>query len=126
MSRYVVGIDLGTTNSAVAFVDTEGDGTAVTPFPIPQVTSPGEVEARPTLPSFLLLPTDKEVAPEALSLPWAPRPGHAVGVLARERGAGRPPRVVSSAKSWLCHGGVDRRAPILPWRGADAEDHEHE
>src|SRR4051812_44459409 len=120
MARYFVGIDLGTTNSAVACVDTQGDGT-ITSFPCTQVVSPGEVEARPTLPSFLLLPTELEVPPDGLSLPWAERPGFAIGTLARERGAELPHRLVSSAKSWLCHTGVDRHGPILPWRGTGAE-----
>jgi molecular chaperone DnaK (HSP70) len=61
------------------------------------------------------------VPPDGLSLPWAERPGFAIGTLARERGAELPHRLVSSAKSWLCHTGVDRHAPILPWRGTGAE-----
>ena len=75
----------------------------------------------PTLPSFLLLPTELEVAPEALALPWADRASSRSATLARERGAELPHRLVSSAKSWLCHGGVDRTAAVLPWRGAAAE-----
>jgi molecular chaperone DnaK (HSP70) len=124
--RYVVGIDLGTTNCAVAHAeisaaaDARADqlGGAVAPFAIAQLVAPGEVAERPMLPSFLLLPTPLEVAPEAMVLPWNPAPGHAVGEMARERGAELPQRLVSSAKSWLSHTGVDRNAPILPWRGA--------
>jgi molecular chaperone DnaK (HSP70) len=123
MARYIVGIDLGTTNSAVAFVDSEGDG-AISSFSVPQVVSAGEVEARPTLPSFLLLPAELEVPADALSLPWAERPGYAIGTFARERGAELPHNLVSSAKSWLCHTGIDRHAPILPWRGAETESPE--
>jgi molecular chaperone DnaK (HSP70) len=119
-ARYVVGIDLGTTNCAVASADTEGDG-LITPFLVAQVTSAGEVEARPSLPSFLLLPTEAEVPPEAMSLPWAEAPAFTIGTLARERGADLPHRVVSSAKSWLCHKGIDRHAAVLPWRGVEAE-----
>jgi molecular chaperone DnaK (HSP70) len=119
-SRYVVGIDLGTTNCAVASMDTEGGG-AITPFAIAQVTSAGEVDGRPVLPSFLLLPTETEVPPEAMSLPWAEAPAFTIGTLARERGADLPHRVVSSAKSWLCHKGIDRHAPVLPWRGVDVQ-----
>jgi molecular chaperone DnaK (HSP70) len=129
MSRYVVGIDLGTTNCAVAYVDTQQDGVGgdgvwgpITPFAIPQVVSDGEVGARATLPSFLLLPTDIEVAPEAMSLPWAESPGFCVGTMARERGSDLPHRLVSSAKSWLSHTGVDRTAALLPWRGAELEE----
>jgi molecular chaperone DnaK (HSP70) len=120
MARYFVGIDLGTTNTAVASVAVDGDGT-ISQFRIPQVTSPGEVSDLPTLPSFLLLPTELEVPPEGLSLPWAEKPGFTIGTLARERGAELPHRLVSSAKSWLCNTGVDRHAPILPWRGTDTE-----
>jgi molecular chaperone DnaK (HSP70) len=121
MSKYVVGIDLGTTNCAVAYAAPDGDGT-IRPFPIAQLTAPGEVDDRATLPSFLLLPAAHEVKPEAMALPWQPAPGWAVGTMARERGAELPHRLVSSAKSWLCHPGVDRSAPILPWRGAEGED----
>ncbi|ACY12792.1 Hsp70 family protein [Haliangium ochraceum] len=124
-ARYVVGIDLGTTNCAVAYAELaaaserpDGLAGALEPFAIPQLVAPGEVAERPTLPSFLLLPTAHELAPEAMSLPWAGAPGFAVGELARERGAELPQRVVASAKSWLSHTGVDRNAAILPWRGA--------
>jgi molecular chaperone DnaK (HSP70) len=135
--RYVVGIDLGTTNSAVAHAEiaASGDasagelGGAVEPFAIAQLVAPGEVAERGMLPSFLLLPTPLEVAPEAMALPWNPAPGHAVGEMARERGAELPQRLVSSAKSWLSHTGVDRNAAILPWRGAvspgQADDGDH-
>jgi molecular chaperone DnaK (HSP70) len=120
MARYHVGIDLGTTNTAVAYALRDGDGT-IQPFAIPQVTSAGEVQALHTLPSFLLLPTELEVPPEGLSLPWSREPGFSIGTLARERGAELPHRLVSSAKSWLSHAGADRHAPILPWRGAETE-----
>ncbi len=120
MPRYFVGIDLGTTNTAVASAAVDGDG-SITTFAVPQVVSPGEVEALATLPSFLLLPSEHEVPPEGLTLPWVDRPPFSVGTLARERGAELPHRLVSSAKSWLCHTGVDRHGPILPWRGADLE-----
>ncbi len=131
--RYVVGIDLGTTNCAVAYADitqaspeaghTPDNVTgAVTDFAIAQLVAPGELSERPTLPSFLLLPTAHELAAEAMALPWNPEPGFATGTLARDRGAELPHRLVSSAKSWLSHTGVDRNAPVLPWRGAVSED----
>lgn len=123
MSRYIVGIDLGTTNCAAAYVDLQGAGErAIQHFPIPQLVAQGEVDDRLTLPSFLLLPSADEVAAEAMSLPWAKRPGFAVGEFARERGADLPHRLVSSAKSWLSYSGVDRRAALLPWRGAEPEE----
>lgn len=119
-SRYVVGIDLGTTNCAIAYVDTAAPGPAAA-LPVVQVVGPGEVAARPTLPSFLLLPTAHEVAADAMALPWAPPASSAVGTFARDRGAELPHRLVASAKSWLSSGNVDRTAAILPWRGADRD-----
>jgi len=124
-STHVVGIDLGTTNSAIAAVEVAGgEKAAIEHVAIPQVVAPGEVDARPTLPSFLLLPTALEVPPEAMMLPWSggAQPGYVVGEMARERGSELPDRLVSSAKSWLSFGGVDRTAAILPWRGAEGDD----
>jgi len=118
-ARYVVGIDLGTTNSAVAYVDTSEDRWAVGDFAIPQLTGRGEVEARAVLPSFHYEPAASEFPPDALRLPWATGAGGGfVGVFARDHGAAVPGRLVVSAKSWLSHGGVDRTAPLLPWHGA--------
>lgn len=119
--RYVVGIDLGTSNCALAYADlTEGPGAGVRDFPIPQVVRAGETAERPVLPSCLYLPAPGEWAPGAARLPWDPEPAAAVGEFARWQGARVPGRLVSSAKSWLCHPGVDREAAILPW-GADPE-----
>jgi molecular chaperone DnaK (HSP70) len=126
-SRYVVGIDLGTTNSALCYVDTQVD-TQKTPwtvatFSIPQVSAIGQVESREVLPSFHYQPTPEELLAGASDLPWTAKVGakqeYSVGVFAREHGALTPGRMVSSAKSWLCHGGVDRNAELLPWRAAE-------
>lgn len=114
-SRFIVGIDLGTTNIAVYYVDTEKDDGKTKRFPIPQLTAPGEVGAGALLPSFCYLPAANELPAGALALPWEPEADMAVGVLAREHGAGAPARLISSAKSWLAHAGVDRRRAILPW-----------
>ncbi len=118
-----MGIDLGTTNSALAYVDTETDRWAVRDFPIPQLTAANEVEARPVLPSFHYEPAKGEFPPAALKLPWSQvnensATDHAVGFFARDHGAAVPGRLVVSAKSWLSHSGVDRTAPLLPWHGA--------
>lgn len=121
-SRYIVGIDLGTTNCVVAYVDTQGSDTESPPiqlFHIPQLVAPGNVEDRDLLPSFLYLPTGHEFPAGSLTLPWAEDPSFVVGTLARTRGAEVPGRLISSAKSWLCHVGVDRTAPILPWGGGE-------
>jgi molecular chaperone DnaK (HSP70) len=121
--RFLVGIDLGTTNSAVAFVDTRADRWEVRDFPISQMTAPSEVEARAVLPSFHYEPAAGEFAGGAMKLPWGETAEgaakeYAVGIFAREHGAVVPGRLVVSAKSWLSHSGVDRTAPLLPWHGA--------
>ncbi|HKA31215.1 MAG TPA: Hsp70 family protein [Candidatus Binatia bacterium] len=118
-ARYVVGIDLGTTNCVLAYVDTRqvAPGTERPPIEVlavPQLVKPGVVDARPQLPSFVYLPAANELKPESITLPWG-RPEHVVGELARTRGAEVPSRVVASAKSWLCSVDADPREPILPW-----------
>ena len=119
-SRFVVGIDLGTTNSALAFVDTgAGTDAKVTPFPVPQVVSQGAVEERPLLPSFLYLPGAGEQPAGAMKLPWDANRDYCVGEFARVFGSQVPTRLVASAKSWLSHPGADRKAAILPFRAPD-------
>lgn len=115
--RFVVGIDLGTTNSALAFVDTSEAEKSPRIFSIPQIVAPSEVEKRDTLPSIHYEPAPGELSSGALRLPWAEH-GHAVGHWARDHGANAPTRLVVSAKSWLSHSGVDRTADFLPWHGA--------
>src|SRR5262245_33462478 len=123
-SRYVIGIDLGTTNCALAYVDTaQGDDARITQLPIPQVVAPGDVADRPLLPSFIYLPGPGEQPAGALRLPWAAERDVAVGQFAQQFGAQVPTRLVASAKSWLCHPGVDRRAPILPWKAPESTRH---
>ena len=117
-SRYLVGIDLGTTNCAVAYVDTRGNErpTAdIRDFAVPQLVAPGETAPRAMLPSFLYLPGQHELPPGATRLPWNEGADRIVGEFARFQGAKVPSRLVSSAKSWLCHPGIDRQADILPW-----------
>jgi hypothetical protein len=108
-SRYVVGIDLGTTNSAVCYVDTAEQPWKVRVLEIPQLVAPGQIEARDTLPSFHYQP--------ASTAGETPAP-HVVGFMARDYGAASPGRMIASAKSWLCHSGVDRTAELLPWHAA--------
>jgi molecular chaperone DnaK (HSP70) len=114
----ILGIDLGTTNSAIAV---SGEDEPAHPVGITQVVGPGEIAERPTLPSFLLLPTENEVTPAQLQLPWSGPMRYSVGTFARERGAELPHRLVSSAKSWLCNPSIDRTAQVLPFRGAQRE-----
>jgi molecular chaperone DnaK (HSP70) len=116
--RWIVGIDLGTTNCVLAAADTRAEDATITVVPIPQVVASKQVEAHELLPSFLYLAGNDEVG--SLDLPWATGRDFAVGVFARARGADVPDRLVASAKSWLCNASVDRTAAILPW-GADAD-----
>ncbi len=117
-ARYAIGIDLGTTHSALSYVDlqaSDGETTLDGVLAVPQLTAPGTVEALPLLPSFLYLPHPDELAPGELALPWSAEGDTAIaGEFARSRGATTPIRLVSSAKSWLSHPSVDRRAAILP------------
>jgi len=116
-ARFAVGIDLGTTNCALAVAPIDpGDGNGGADarprvFPIPQLVASGQVEARPLLPSFLYFAHESD-GPQAL--PWNAERRFAVGEHARSRGVDAPSRVVASAKSWLSHPTIDRRAGILP------------
>jgi molecular chaperone DnaK (HSP70) len=115
-TRYVIGIDLGTTNSAVAYVDLQEPSPRHISFlHIPQLISPGQIGNRTVLPSFLYLPGPYELPRWSTALPWDKDRDYGVGEFAREQGALVPGRLVSSAKSWLCHSGVDRTQAMLPW-----------
>jgi molecular chaperone DnaK (HSP70) len=121
-ATYLVGIDLGTTNTVLAYA-APGAGQVET-FAVEQLVAPGEVAAAPLLPSVRYHPAEGELAAGALQLPWqssdpAGIRDAVVGRLARVLGAQTPGRLVASAKSWLSHHGVDRTAPILPWGAPD-------
>lgn len=118
-ARFVVGIDLGTTNSAVAYVDTHESSWTVRSFRVPQLISPGVIEQRDALPSFHYQPAEGETTEGLLNLPWQKENvSGIVGVHAREQGGKAPGRLIASAKSWLCHTGINRTADVLPWQGA--------
>jgi molecular chaperone DnaK (HSP70) len=125
-AAYAIGIDLGTTHSALSYVEldlSEGEEVAQHVLEVPQAIAPGQIESRSLLPSFLYLPHAGELPEGALALPWEAKPPLGVGEIARALGSKTPMRLVSSAKSWLCHPGVDRRAAILPaTQPADAGD----
>jgi molecular chaperone DnaK (HSP70) len=121
-ARFLVGIDLGTTNTACAYVDTES-GRDIRVFDVPQLVAPGRVAPRPTLPSFLYLAGAHELPAGSLDLPWNDGRDYAVGELARDQGARVPGRLVASSKSWLCHAAVDRTAAILPWGAPEDVPH---
>lgn len=117
MPKYTVGIDLGTTHCVLSYADLanlEQDEFSQQVMPIPQLTAPGTVEDKLQLPSFIYQTHAAELAEGAAVLPWTSKPQHLVGEIARNMGSKTPIRLVSSAKSWLCHSGVDCKSPILP------------
>ena len=120
-AKYIVGIDLGTTNSALARCDaTVGEEESrIEIRGIPQLVNANEVAERSLLPSFLYIPGEFDFPKGSLALPWDPEPKFVVGELARKRGAESPSRLVASAKSWLSYAAVNRTAPILPWQAPD-------
>jgi molecular chaperone DnaK (HSP70) len=129
VARYVIGIDLGTTNSALAYAELDEVRREGRPliraFPVPQLVSPGDVQPRGLLPSALYEPARFELPEGHDLLPWpqepppGDRPRNIIGEAARRLGAKTPIRLVESAKSWLCHGGVNRTAAILPWHAPE-------
>jgi hypothetical protein len=115
--QFVIGIDLGTTNSALAYAEPPADPRESAPvalFDIPQLVNPGEVREESLLPSFLYIAGPNDFPAGSLELPWSGESFYVTGELAKKRGAENARRLVSSAKSWLSHAGIDRTAPILP------------
>ena len=119
--KYIVGIDLGTTNSALARCSATAteEESPIEVRSIPQLVNPNEVAERTLLPSFLYIPGELDFPKGSLRLPWEPEPKFLIGELARKRGAESPNRLIASAKSWLSYSGVDRSAPILPWQASE-------
>lgn len=125
--RYLVGIDLGTTNSVVAYCENSKElkSSPVEIFEIDQLAGPGEVVRRPQLPSFRYHPAHGQISPGDRQLPWENQlvagdfAEAIIGEWARNLGAQVEGRQVSSAKSWLSHQAVDRTEAILPWSGAE-------
>jgi hypothetical protein len=121
-TRFSVGIDLGTTHCVLSYADLDridDEGFSPQVMAIPQLTSPGSVEEKLQLPSFLYQAHQAELAADSTSLPWIAKPEFLVGEIARNLGSKTPIRLVASAKSWLCHTGVDCKAPILPAEAPD-------
>ncbi len=119
--RYAVGIDLGTTHSVLSYVDLHNSEESLDHqvLAIPQLTSPGSVEEKNQLPSFMYQAHESELSSADIALPWSDNPEALVGTLARELGAKTPIRLISSAKSWLCHGAVNCRDAFLPLNSPD-------
>jgi Hsp70 protein len=120
-AKYIVGIDLGTTNSALAYCDAAApeEDSRIQVHSIPQLVNPNEVADRSLLPSFLYVPGELDFPKGSLDLPWESESSHVIGELARKRGAESPTRLIASAKSWLSNAAVNRNLPILPWQAPD-------
>ena len=120
--KFSIGIDLGTTHSVLSYIEpplNELDEPTQNILAIPQLTAAGEIENKTQLPSFIYQAHSAELAKGATVLPWTAEPKHLVGEIARNRGRKTPLRLVSSAKSWLCHTGIDCKAPLLPTETQD-------
>jgi len=120
--RYLVGIDLGTTNNALAFIDLDKPHLAIQLFAIPQLSTLGKVDTLPTLPSFCYLSTQNEWPRGTLKLPWKDETSLFVGQFAKIQGARVPTKLVQSAKSWLSNIAANRRDKILPLEAADIQN----
>jgi molecular chaperone DnaK (HSP70) len=117
VQQLVIGIDLGTTNSALAYVkpaESGHDASPVSLFEIPQLVNPGEIAKQPLLPSFLYIPGSGEFVEGSLALPWEASPAFLVGGFAQKRGAENVNRLVASAKSWLSSQNADPADAFLP------------
>ncbi len=118
-ARYVLGMDLGTTNSVVAYAPLSAEKLAIQLLPIPQLVDSGTIESLSSLPSFLYLGREEEAAAGSLDLAWAAWRAFCIGQFARRQAAEVPDRTVGAAKSWLCHSRIDRHQPVLPWNAPD-------
>lgn len=121
-SRYAIGIDLGTTHSVLSYIDKQNPEAPSQVFAIEQLTQLGQTQALNQLPSFIYQAHAQELDEQQLALPWEAKPDMIVGALARELGSKTPIRLVNSAKSWLCHGDVNRHDDILPFNSPEEVD----
>src|SRR5271155_5426929 len=120
--RFSLGIDLGTSNSAIAFSEVESDQTEI--LEITQILGPNRIGEKPTLPSALYIPHPEEFSAGAFPLPWRTAEGGEaiIGHFARDHGALVPDRLITSAKSWLSNPHIDPRQPVLPWKSEVREE----
>lgn len=118
-AQFVIGIDLGTTNSVLCYASLMDEKPQVRTLAIPQLVAAHTIEARSTLPSFLYIGTSDEAASKAFALPWNEKSNFATGHAARSLSAEFPDRTIGAAKSWLCHSKVDRHQAILPWQAPE-------
>ena len=123
--RYSIGIDLGTTHCVLSYIDIsnpDADEIVQQVLDIPQLTAPGVIEDKAQLPSFLYQAHEAEISDGETALPWTAKPDYLVGEIARNLGSKTPIRLVYSAKSWLCHAGVDCKEAILPSEAPEEVD----
>lgn len=117
-AKFLIGIDLGTTNCTLSYSSLQESQTPdefqIKQFCIPQVTQAGLQKDLPLLPSFIYFLLEEELKAKITAVSWAPSALFCIGSFAQSRGAELPSRLISSAKSWLCHFGVDRREASLP------------
>lgn len=121
-ASHIIGIDLGTTNCTMAYTPIQTElhvSPVIEQFSIPQLMSAGMQGSHSSLPSFIYYPLEEELAAKVAALEWNANLPYAVGTYARDRGAELPARTIASAKSWLCHNGIDRREKILPFESED-------
>jgi len=119
MPQYSIGIDLGTTNSVLAYAPLDRDSAEIEVLPIPQLVEAGTLDTRSSLPSFVYLADESETSAGSFDLPWQSGQSYVVGEYARRRSSEAPDRTVGAAKSWLSYAEVERRQPILPWNAPD-------
>lgn len=117
--RYIIGIDLGTTNTCVSYIDTQNPLMPIQLLHIPQLVNAGHTEELKSLPSCCYLASGYEWPVEALNLPWKTNPDYLIGAFALEQGSRVPTKLVQSAKSWLCHAAAHRREKILPFEATE-------
>lgn len=120
MAKYLIGIDFGTTNCTMAYSFIGQENAEIIQFPIAQLVSAGEQGREPILPSSIYFPLAEELTKKVSALDWADERTYCVGRYAQQRGSELPLQLITSAKSWLCHEGIDRRRPLLPL-GSDSD-----
>ncbi|OGV17694.1 MAG: hypothetical protein A2X47_02775 [Lentisphaerae bacterium GWF2_38_69] len=121
MIRYLIGIDLGTTNSVVYYIDKTKEKPLPELFKVPQLTEAGEISEEELLPSFIYIPDDKELPDGSLNTEWNGKASFCVGEFAKKSSPKVPLKVITSAKSWLCAENIDKNSPVLPWNRNNPE-----
>lgn len=119
-SRYIVGIDLGTTNCVISYIDKTSNNSPKI-LSIPQITAPGTIKNIDELPSYIYIPTNTELESGVFALPWDCAPKYVTGTYAMKHGSLLPNRLISSSKSWLCNQNIDKTKAILPWQSKEDE-----